>query len=103
MVHRFTREELYAVVWSKSMPKLSRELGVSDVAIAKACRRADILVPGVGYWAKIQHGKRVRQSPLPPPGPKTPAVVQISPGQSTPVRDLPAEIQEQIARESTTE
>ena len=42
MVYRFSREELYGLVWSKPMTRLAKELEVSDVAIAKACRRADI-------------------------------------------------------------
>ncbi len=103
MTHHFSREELYESVWSKPMSKLAKELGVSDVGLAKACRRADIPVPVRGYWAKLQHRKKVRQTPLPPPTPTTPAVVQISPGLSNPLRTLAPEVQEMIARESTEE
>ncbi len=103
VTRRFMREELYAVVWSKPISKLAKELGISDVAIAKACRRADIPSPGVGYWAKVQHGKKVKRTPLPPPTLKTPDVVQISPGLSNALRALAPEAQEKIANESSEE
>lgn len=86
------------------MSKLAKDIGVSDVAIAKACRRADIPTPGLGYWAKLHHGKTVKRIPLPPPSEKTRTVVQISPSESkSQLGDLPPEIQEKIARESTAE
>ncbi len=49
MVHKFTRQALYDLVWSQPMSKLAKNLGVSDVAVAKACRRAEIPVPGVRF------------------------------------------------------
>src|SRR5438034_6461969 len=85
------------------MSRLAKDLRISDVAIAKACRRADIPAPGVGYWAKVQHGKKVTRTPLPPPTPKTPTGVQISPGPSNPLKSLAPETQEKIAMESTEE
>jgi hypothetical protein len=103
MVHRFTRDDLYMLVWSKPISTLAKQLGISDVAIAKACRRADIPSPGVGYWAKVQHGKKVTRTPLPPSTSKTPAVVQMSPGPSNLLRGLAPEVQEKIAKESSEE
>jgi len=44
MSHRFTRQELYDLVWSEPMKKLAPRYQISDVALAKACRRADIPV-----------------------------------------------------------
>jgi hypothetical protein len=49
---RFTRKELYEKVWTTPLQKLASEVGVSDVAIAKACRKSGIPLPGRGYWAK---------------------------------------------------
>jgi hypothetical protein len=60
-----TREELYEHVWSEPMQKLARTYGLSDVGLAKACRRMRIPLPGRGYWAKKQFGKPVRRTPLP--------------------------------------
>ena len=44
-VRRFTRRELYNLVWSKPISKLAATYGVSDAGLAKACRRANIPVP----------------------------------------------------------
>ncbi len=40
--------------------------GLSDVGLAKVCKRHDIPRPPVGYWAKVEHGKKVRRPKLPP-------------------------------------
>ncbi|TVT87921.1 hypothetical protein [Pseudomonas sp. RGB] len=48
----FTVAELFEKVWQTSMVKLAREIDVSDVAVAKACRKAGIPLPGRGHWAK---------------------------------------------------
>ncbi|MCA9280975.1 MAG: hypothetical protein H6812_06105 [Phycisphaeraceae bacterium] len=60
-----TREELYEKVWQISAVQLAKQLGVSDVAIAKACKRHEIPKPPLGYWAKKAAGKSVRKPPLP--------------------------------------
>ena len=61
----FTREEFHEVVWSKPATKIASELGCSDVAIAKVCKSYKIPKPPVGYWAKLQHGKKTRKAALP--------------------------------------
>ena len=66
VVTRLTREELYGRVWERPMRVLAQEFGISDVALAKTCRRAEVPVPGRGYWAKKAAGKPVRRPPLPP-------------------------------------
>jgi hypothetical protein len=65
MAHTFTREELHKLVWSEPMKTVSARFGVSDVALAKACRRADIPVPERGYWARKAAGKPTIERPLP--------------------------------------
>lgn len=65
-VHRFTREELYRAVWSEPVRTLAAKLGVSDVAIAKACRVAAIPTPEVGYWMRKRKGRPARVPTLPP-------------------------------------
>lgn len=59
-----TREQLYEKVWAIPMSKLSKELGISDVGLAKLCRRYNIPTPGLGYWAKLAHGYKVPKPPL---------------------------------------
>ena len=61
-----TRDEFYKLVWTKPRIQLPKRLGISDVALAKRCRKLKIPMPGLGDWAKIQAGYPVRQPPLPP-------------------------------------
>lgn len=62
----FTRKELYDLVWSKPMRKLAVEFGMSDVGLAKVCKRHKIPRPSRGYWAKLERGKKVERWPLVP-------------------------------------
>ncbi|HJS12962.1 hypothetical protein [Sphingopyxis sp.] len=66
MTQSFTREEFYDLVWSKPMTHLAKEFRLSDVALHKICKKHDIPKPPLGWWAKKQAGKPVRQTPLPP-------------------------------------
>ncbi|WP_457797052.1 hypothetical protein [Methylocystis sp. S23] len=52
MTFRITREQLYDLVWSESMQNLSKQIGISDVAIAKHCRKLGVPTPERGYWAR---------------------------------------------------
>lgn len=60
-----SRSDLYDLVWSKPISQLAKSYSLSDVGLAKLCHRYDIPRPGRGYWAKLQHGKKVRRTPLP--------------------------------------
>ena len=48
-------EELIKAVWSKSMAKVAKELGVSDNCIKKTCVNRGIPTPPHGFWVKVQH------------------------------------------------
>lgn len=61
------RSELYAKVWSTPMTKLAAELGISDVGLAKACRRHAVPAPPRGYWAKLSAGQTPPKTALPTP------------------------------------
>jgi hypothetical protein len=61
-----SRKDLYDLVWSKPASALAEEFGVSDVAIAKRCKKLGVPRPFRGYWAKIESGKKPRKPPLPP-------------------------------------
>jgi hypothetical protein len=65
-----SRKDLYERVWSEPIQKLSKEFGLSDVGLAKVCRRYNIPISPRGYWAKKQAGKRVSMPTLPPEAPK---------------------------------
>jgi hypothetical protein len=60
-----SRQALYDQVWSTPMTKLAKNYGISDVALAKTCKRLDIPYPECGYWRKKETGKPVKQLALP--------------------------------------
>lgn len=60
-----TREDLYELVWSKPMVELAQDLGLSDVALAKRCRKLGVPVPGRGYWARVASGQVPHRPKLP--------------------------------------
>ncbi len=64
-VTTLTRRQLFDRVWETPGSKLASEFGVSDVGLAKICKRHQIPRPPRGYWAKLSHGKRVRRARLP--------------------------------------
>jgi len=51
-VKRPSKEELNQLIWSKPMIELSKELGVSDRAIAKWIKYYDLEKPPIGHWIK---------------------------------------------------
>ncbi|MDI1258269.1 hypothetical protein [Aquabacterium sp.] len=59
------RSELYAKVWQAPMTRLAKEFDISDVGLAKTCRKNNIPTPRAGYWAKVAHGKAPPPTPLP--------------------------------------
>ena len=62
-----SRRELYEQVWSVPMWTLARKCGLSDVGLAKICKKNDIPRPPRGYWARKQSGRKLRTPPLPKP------------------------------------
>ncbi len=61
----FTRKELYDLIWSKPMTKLAKELNLSDNQLRKICKDYNIPTPEMGYWQKIEFGKKVIKIELP--------------------------------------
>ena len=74
----FTVAELFEKVWQTPMVKLAHDIGVSDVAVAKACRKAGIPLPGRGrgrgHWAKSE-----KQRPRKPKPPQVEGRVRVKP------------------------
>lgn len=65
---KLTREALYERVWQKPIREVASELGISDVGLAKACRRNGIPLPHQGHWLKKPGPARDQLRPfLPPP------------------------------------
>src|SRR5687767_4174972 len=59
------RQELYQRVWREPMVQLAKAFAMSDVGLAKVCRKHDIPRPPRGYWAKVQNGQKLQRTPLP--------------------------------------
>jgi hypothetical protein len=60
------REALYKEVWAEPVRTVAERYGVSDVALAKICKKLAIPLPGRGYWAKKKAGQPLPAIPLPP-------------------------------------
>jgi hypothetical protein len=75
---RLTREQLYELVWSEPMSRLCKTIGISDVAIAKHCRRSDVPIPERGYWNKLYAGQEVGRTSLPPRDLATINIIEMS-------------------------
>lgn len=60
------REELYELVWTRTLTDLATEYAISAVGLGKACVRLQIPLPGRGYWAKLKSGQKMPRAPLPP-------------------------------------
>jgi hypothetical protein len=66
LLRKYNRDVLYGEVWAEPIQKLAAKYGISDVGLAKVCRKLRVPVPGRGYWAKKTAGKKVRKRPAPP-------------------------------------
>lgn len=62
---RLTRSELYELVWSEPMSTLAPKYGLSDVGLAKICRKLRVPRPWRGYWARKDAGQTIKPTPLP--------------------------------------
>jgi len=58
-----TREELYEEVWQHPITTLAKKYGLSDVGLAKLCKRHHLPTPERGYWAKKQHNRILPKRP----------------------------------------
>jgi hypothetical protein len=59
-----SREELFTLVWERPATEVAKELGISDVALGKLCRRLQVPKPPRGYWAKVQAGQGFKKPAL---------------------------------------
>jgi integrase len=64
-IQRISRQDLYELIWSAPMTSLAERFGISDVGLAKVCRRSDIPAPPRGYWAKATAGGALQRPDLP--------------------------------------
>jgi hypothetical protein len=66
LASRYNREEIYKEIWLEPIQHVAKRYHLSDVGLAKVCKKLNIPRPGRGYWAMKAAGKPVpKQSPLP--------------------------------------
>ena len=65
--YKIGRKALYQRVWAVPMWRLAPEYGVSDVGLAKVCKRNQIPRPLRGYWARLAVGQKPAVVALPQP------------------------------------
>jgi hypothetical protein len=102
-----TREELYRLVWEKPGVALAKEFGISDVGLAKICKRLRVPRPPRGYWRILEVGRRITvpllpqlrkndpertyiapQRPKPKPHPQDPFILERVRQESLPVNQI---------------
>ena len=59
-----TRQELFELVWSMPMTKLSKQFELSDVGLRKICIKNQIPLPPQGHWTRKQFGKEAPRPEL---------------------------------------
>ena len=73
-----TREELYEAMWTESAQNLAKALGISDVGLAKICKKLNVPKPPRGYWAKPNAARKLLKKSLPPVQPDQEETYRIS-------------------------
>lgn len=63
---KLSRQELYDIVWSAPMSQVCQDYNISDVALAKTCKRHRVPSPPRGYWAQLRTGVGVKKPALKP-------------------------------------
>jgi hypothetical protein len=59
------RQKLYEEVWAEPVVIVAKRYGLSDVGLAKICKKLSIPLPSRGYWAKVKAGRTMKKIPLP--------------------------------------
>lgn len=62
----YSRRKLYDEIWKQPVHEVAKTYGISDVALAKICRKLNIPRPSRGFWARLKAGQKVEPVGLPP-------------------------------------
>jgi integrase len=76
--HYLKREDLHKLVWTAPVSEIAARIGISNVGLAKTCRRAAIPLPGRGYWAKVSADREVETGLLPPAPPGVSEFIRVT-------------------------
>jgi hypothetical protein len=90
---RIKREELYALVWSRTLRRISEELGTSYVELVKACNAMNVPRPLPGHWEAVRLGQAVEQVPLPEVQPGGAVECSLRPRGTVSEREVPRLLQ----------
>ena len=74
-----TRTNLFNQVWDMPISQLAKKYGISDVGLAKICRRMEIPRPPRGYWRKLEVGKAPLRPTILPAAKSCPDHIMIIP------------------------
>lgn len=61
-----TRKELYDIVWSTTLSKLTSQYAYSNDGIKKLCKQFEIPMPDGSYWSKLKFNKKYKKEKLNP-------------------------------------
>lgn len=64
-IDKITREALYEEVWADPVTTVAFRYGLSDVGLAKICKKILIPLPSRGYWAMVKAGRVMKKAKLP--------------------------------------
>ena len=92
---KLKRKDLFDAVWQTPVIRLAKGYGISDVGLAKACRRHEIPVPPLGYWAQVAVG---RGKPRPLLSGDPDEIVEFSGNDLLKKKALVPELQEGLAK-----
>ena len=66
LASRYDREKIYEEIWSEPIQRVAKRYDISDVGLAKVCKKLSIPRPGRGYWDMKAAGKPIpKRPPLP--------------------------------------
>lgn len=66
LASRYDRAKIYEEIWAEPIQHVAKRYSISDVGLAKVCKKLNIPRPGLGYWAKKAAGKPIpKRPPLP--------------------------------------
>lgn len=71
------RQTLYEEVWADPVIIVAKRYGLSDVGLAKICKKLAIPLPSRGYWAKIKAGKTMGKVALPKLAPSKESFIRL--------------------------
>ena len=57
VIPSITSEELNKLIWSKPTTEIAKDFKVSDVAVAKLCKKLGVEKPPRGYWRLVETGR----------------------------------------------